>query len=235
MTGATNLNETPLALALGLPRDGGFGVLPLPTGGFGNFFFLPGFGDFPAEDFNTTTLVESADTGPFFHNHTVKTLEEAVAFYGTPAFQAGALSIGSPGGPIPITISPDPKDPEVQAISAFLRVLNALENIRSSINVTERGRQMRKAEEAQELAELALAETIDAIEVLSQGALSGSREVSVLSARVHLIAARLALEIGRRLSSLPLIDASLAHATASLRAARSALANTATLPASYRN
>ena len=29
----TNVNEIPLALALGLPRDGGFGLLPLPSGG----------------------------------------------------------------------------------------------------------------------------------------------------------------------------------------------------------
>jgi cytochrome c peroxidase len=111
MTAATNVNETSLALSLQLPRDGGFGVLPLPTGGFGNFFFIPGFGDFPAEDFNSTTLVEAADTSPFFHNHTVKTLEDAVAFYGTAAFQTGALSIGSPGGPIPVKISSDPNDP----------------------------------------------------------------------------------------------------------------------------
>jgi mono/diheme cytochrome c family protein len=32
-----NVDLIPQALALNLPRDGGFGVLPLPTGGFGNF------------------------------------------------------------------------------------------------------------------------------------------------------------------------------------------------------
>ena len=63
----------------------------------------------------------------------------------------------------PVTISGDPNDPEVQAISAFLRVLNALENIRSSINVAERGRQMGADKDARELAALALAETVDAI------------------------------------------------------------------------
>jgi cytochrome c peroxidase len=31
--------------------------------------------------------VESADTGPFFHNHTVPDLEAAVAFYGSDAFK----------------------------------------------------------------------------------------------------------------------------------------------------
>lgn len=160
---------------------------------------------------------------------------EAVAFYGTPAFQTGALSIGSPGGPIPIKISPDPNDPEVQAISAFLRVLNALENIRSSINVAERGRRMSKAEDARELAELALAETADAAEVLSQGAISRNHEASVLTARVFLAGARLALEAARRLSSLPVIENALEQATRSLRAARQALVNQPTLPPTYRN
>jgi hypothetical protein len=68
--------------------------------------------------------VEAADTVPSFHNHTLKTLEEAVAFYGSPAFRA-PLSIGSAF--IPVSISSDPQDPEVQSLSAFLRVLNALE------------------------------------------------------------------------------------------------------------
>jgi hypothetical protein len=155
-------------------------------------------GDFPVEEFNSTTLVESADTGPFFHNHTVETLEEAVAFYGTPAFQSAPLSIGSPGGPVPVEISSDPNGPEVQAISAFLRVLNALENIRSSINVADRGRRMQREQDARELSELALAEVVDAVEVLSHGALSKSRDAAVLSARAHLGMAGLALEIGRR-------------------------------------
>ncbi len=51
-----------------------------------------------------------------------------MAFYGTPSFQTsipGRLAL-------PVSISADPNDPEVQAIAAFLRVLNALENIRSA-------------------------------------------------------------------------------------------------------
>jgi hypothetical protein len=65
-----------------------------------------------------------------------------------------------------------PNDPEVQAIAAFLRVLNALENIRSSINVAQRGRTTTRAADLRDLARLSLAETVDAIEVLSQGALA---------------------------------------------------------------
>jgi hypothetical protein len=163
--GATNVNETPLALALGLPRDGGFGQIPTIFGSFGNTEDLPpdAGGHFELEEFNSPPVVESADTGPFFHNHTVKSLEESVAFYGTPAFRVSVFAQA-----VPISISANPNDSEVQAISAFLRVLNALENIRSSINVAERGRKM-ETDDARELAALALAETVDAIEVLSGG------------------------------------------------------------------
>lgn len=229
VTSATNANETPLALSLALPRDGGFGVLPLPTGGFGNF------GDIPVEEFNSPPLVESADTAPFFHNHTVKDLESAVAFYGTPAFQS-LLSIGNPAnGPIPVKISPDPTDPEVQAIAAFLRNLNALENIRSTISLAERGRKMTDVGDARDLAGLALAETDDALEVLTSGSLAKNFEASVVSARAQLLAAKLSLESARRSSSQALIRAALEQAARSLRSARSALANPATLPPSYQN
>ena len=235
MAAGTNVNETPQALALALPRDGGFGLIPLPTSGFGNLADIPGVPPFPVEEFNSTSLVESADTAPFFHNHTVKDLESSIAFYGTPAFQNSPLSIGFPGAPTPVKISPDPNDPEVQAIAGFLRVLNALENIRSSINIVERGRKTTSVEDARDLAALALAETIDANEVLSEGALARNREPGILSARVHLFVARVALEVGRRLPSHPQIENALEQAARSLRAARSALANPATLPPSFRN
>ena len=138
----TKVNEIPLALALDLPRDGGFGQIFLPLfGGFGNTEDVgPPIGLVQAEEFNSPPVVESADTGPFFHNHTAEDLESSVAFYGTPAFQNGLFSIGRRF--IPVAISQDPKDPEVQAIAAFLRVLNALENIRSSISVAERATTM---------------------------------------------------------------------------------------------
>ncbi|HYZ83829.1 MAG TPA: hypothetical protein VE621_05480 [Bryobacteraceae bacterium] len=226
------MNETPLALSLGLRRDGGFGQIPTIFGSFGNTDDLPpaAGGHFELEEFNSPPVVESGDTGPFFHNHTAKTLAGAVAFYGTPAFRISVFSQA-----VPITISGDPKDSEVEAIAAFLRVLNALENIRSAINVAERGRKMATGDDARELAAVALAETVDAIEVVSDGALVKSREPGVLSGRAHLIAARVALDVGRRLPSLHLIENALDLAPHSLRAARGALANPATLPPSYQN
>ena len=96
-------------------------------------------------------------------------------------------------------ISADPNDPDVQAIAAFLRVLNALENIRSSIDVAERGRTMSSVADLRDLAGLSLAETVDALEVLSAGALARSNEPGIRSARVRLTAARVALEVAQHL------------------------------------
>jgi hypothetical protein len=230
----TKVNETPLALALGLPRDGGFGQILTVFGSFGNTDDLPPpFGHLEFEEFNSPAVVESADTGPFFHNHTVKDLESAVAFYGTPAFQNSGFMVPIPV--IPVSISADPNDLEVQAIAAFLRVLNALENIRSSINVAQRGRTMTSAADLRDLARLALAETIDALEVLAEGALATNSEPAIRSALIELRVARVALDVAQHLPGPPAIDNLLNMAVRHLRAARLALANPATLPASFRN
>jgi cytochrome c peroxidase len=232
---ATNVNETPLALALGLSRDGGFGQILTVFGSFGNTDDLPApFGHLELEEFNSPPVVESADTGPFFHNHTISDLESAVAFYGTPAFQT-SIPGRNPLGGMQVQISPDPEDPEVQAIAAFLRVLNALENIRSSINVAERGRTMRSVADKRELARLSLAETIDAMQVLSSGALAGDLDAAILSARARLLAVKVALEAAQEAEAPQAIVNLLNVAARNLRAARTDLADPASLPPSFRN
>ncbi|MEW6737126.1 MAG: hypothetical protein AB1489_37925, partial [Acidobacteriota bacterium] len=64
----------------GLPLDGGFGKTKTPDGAFGSCLFNC------IKAFNTPTLVEAADTAPFFHNHLIDTIEKAVKFYGTDDF-----------------------------------------------------------------------------------------------------------------------------------------------------
>jgi cytochrome c peroxidase len=227
----TNANEIPLALTLSLPRDGGFGQIPTIFGSFGNTDDLPPpFGHLEVEEFNSPPVVESADTGPFFHNHTVPTLEAAVAFYGSDAFKNSLVA-----ALMPIEISGDPADPDVQAIAAFLRVLNALENIRSSIDVAERGRTMIEVDAVRDLSRLALAEVDDAIDVLSQGAFAGQNDSAIRSAATRLRTAKVTLEEAQRLRVRSPIDNLLRVAIDHLRAARSALVNPATLPASFRN
>ncbi len=234
VTNGTNVNGLPRAAELRLPRDGGFGSLPLPFGGFGNFGDIPGVGVIPLEEFKSMSVVESADTAPFMHNHTVATLEDAVAFYGTPAYSAD-ISIGSPTlGPIPVKISGKADDPEVQAISTFLRVLNVLENIRSAVSAGERARKALELADGKELAGLAREEVVDAIQVLSEGSLARSQDLAVLVCRSRLTAARLGMEAARDAANRQALEQALQSALGALRGSRELLADPATLPASFR-
>lgn len=132
------------------PADGGFGQGAPPPGVFG-------FGN---GSFNTPALVEAADTGPFFHNNSILTIEGAVDFYNSKAFNQ-APGFGSLIGGIRLEAT------EVEAVAAFLRVINALENIRSSVELEQRATTTGNFNIAQELLKLSIAELNDAIEVLS--------------------------------------------------------------------
>jgi cytochrome c peroxidase len=111
-TGVEALPDQPADLTGELvPADDGFG--------------RPGNGQF-----NTPPLVEAADTPPFFHNNAVATIEGAVLFYNGDSFNnspAGQVLAGATGSGIKLDAT------QVEAVAAFLRVLNALENIRQSI------------------------------------------------------------------------------------------------------
>lgn len=129
--------------------------------------------DIPGDGtFNTPPLVEAADSGPFFHNNAVETIEGAVAFYNGEAFN------NSPAGRF--LASSDPRGvgirldaTQVVAVAAFLRVLNALENIRESLALLEGalGKGSFKHEPARELLDQAAAETTQSIRVLSEAGL----------------------------------------------------------------
>ncbi len=122
-----------------------------------------GFGNPGDGTFNTPSLVEAADTGPFFHNHSVETIEGAVAFYNSDAFNSSPSAAIL--GPVRMTT------PQVVAVAGFLRVINALENIRSAEELQQRALSAQRKRPAKKLLKLALAETNDAIEVLSGGGL----------------------------------------------------------------
>jgi len=131
------------------PRDGGFGQEGSLEAGFGD------------GRFNTPPVGEAADTGPFFHNNSVDTIEGAVTFYNTGDFN------NSPSGPFVGGIFLTGL--EVRQIGAFLRAINSLENIRSAIDCEERAKKLKKAEESAELLELCISDIQDAIEVLKRG------------------------------------------------------------------
>jgi hypothetical protein len=171
------------------PRDGGFGKIPhnnttpLPqngnrpcVGGRGGFgvVTLPG-GFLPAglceEDFNAPPLIEAADTPPFFHNNAVNTIEAAIGFYNDDALNnsvGGQLLKALDTNGVGIRIDTT----QVTAIASFLRVLNALENIRQvreTFNGVIQGIGRIGSADLRTLVDNAQADVDDAVNVLEDG------------------------------------------------------------------
>jgi cytochrome c553 len=113
--------------------------------------------------FNTPPLVEAADTGPFFHNNSIGTLEEAVAYYNTDAFNNSPGAFTAKGANRQTRIDSS----QVQAVALFLRYINVLENIRSANQLAEKAMAASRAK-AKELVRLAAADTEDAVEVIRE-------------------------------------------------------------------
>jgi cytochrome c peroxidase len=163
-TGVENFPHPAGANGKQRPRDGGFGQTGDDgQGGHGN------------GEFNTPPLVEAADTGPFFHNNAVKTIEEAVEFYNSTAFNNSPSAANGRG----LNLNGE----EVRAIAAFLRVLNALENIRASIKLDERALNTREDNNARPLLRQSEQEIQDAIKVLSDVRLHPEAVESLREAR----------------------------------------------------
>lgn len=147
-TGVEDLPDQPIdQIGENVPPDDGFRT--------------PGDGTF-----NTPPLVEAADTGPFFHNNSIDTIEGAVAFYNGAAFN------NSPSGRFLASTDPNGVGirldaTQVVAVAAFLRVINALENIRESIDILEDGSAVfARLGERDEQLNVARAEIEDAVNVL---------------------------------------------------------------------
>jgi hypothetical protein len=179
-TGVENLPDQPARLTgEPVPRDDGFGT--------------PGAGTF-----NTPPLVEAADTGPFFHNNSVQTIEGAVAFYSGQAFN------DSPSGRF--LASTDPNGIGIRldatqgvAVAAFLRVINALENVRESLVLLARSEALGSfgGARAKRFLRRAADETDDGIAVLSGGGLHPEAVVQLDNAK-RLIGRASRAHFGRR-------------------------------------
>jgi hypothetical protein len=149
-TGVEELPDQPPELfGAGLPADDGFGT--------------PGDGTF-----NTPPLLEAADSGPFFHDNSVATIEAAVAFYDGDSFNE------SPAGRRLASLDPEGAAIEIDAtqiaaLAAFLRVVNGLENIRSALELLEKAasKGIFERRDAARLLERAIEETEDASGVLA--------------------------------------------------------------------
>ena len=147
-----------------VPRDGGIGVEDKKGWCSDNDPETPcSYGE---QRFNTPSLIEAADTAPFFHNNSVSTLEEAVAFYNTDEFNLSPGHLTSSGADRTVKISSS----QVVAVSLFLRTINVLENIRSSNKLDDQAKLLNAAN-GKEITKLAMADTEDAIQVLSEAQL----------------------------------------------------------------
>jgi cytochrome c peroxidase len=158
------------------PRDAGFGSTSNSKGGFGN------------DQFNTPPLVEAADTPPFFHNNLTSNLVEAVNFYNGTAFN----DLQPTGRKIALTSA------QVTAIAAFLRVINALENIRSSNATNEEAKTADSSADARALLRFSRSELDDAIKVLNEQRLHPDAALRLRLARGAITAAILARQANVR-------------------------------------
>lgn len=111
--------------------------------------------------FNTPSLIEAADTGPFFHNNSITTLEETVAYYNTEAFNNSPGAFTSKGVNRQVKLDSS----QVIAVALFLRSINVLENIRSS-NVLDQKAIALSGDQSVQTLKLAIADTQDAVKVL---------------------------------------------------------------------
>jgi hypothetical protein len=157
--GIERLPDQPANLILGhpMPVDGGFGTARSTTGGFGN------------GRFNSVPVVEAADTGPFFHNNAVSTIEEAVDFYNSDAFNNSPAGLGLKGGDTGL-IGIHLETTQVEAVAALLRVLNSLENIRSSSEL-DQAAAGKDFDAAKRLLDIASFDTEDSYQVLEERSL----------------------------------------------------------------
>ena len=140
-----------------VPVDGGFGtnknfpVEMIPLCGQSH----PSVGN---GEFNTPSVIEAADTPPFFHNNSAATIEDAVRFYTTNTFR------GSPAGRAgAFVLNPT----QVNQVAAFLRTINALGNI-ASASLSLKGASGRPSL-LNILKDPAVRDINDAIKVLTQG------------------------------------------------------------------
>jgi hypothetical protein len=178
-TGVESARNVALA---SFPRDGGF--LGAPANADGSF------GD---GTFNTPPLVEAADTGPFFHTDTTvsgasahnatsaNTIEQAIAFYDTPAFNN---SPAASAGQIDLDAT------QINNLARFLRAVNAAFNAQMAISrleavvaiVTRFGNDRQTTQRT--LLRLAKEEVDDAIKVLDgQSGLNRSARDTLQSCR----------------------------------------------------
>jgi cytochrome c peroxidase len=224
-----------------LPPDGGYGVDQIPAGnrfggsGLGfctraNFPGIPPGAPLCLAQFRTPPLIEAADTTPFFHHGLMSTIEEAVEYYNDDVFNKSFT------GNFPAFGNNDLSDERVDALSSLLRVLNVIENIRSSIAMQQRLKKMDNLIDQKELIRLAMSDLDDAIDVISNGVLKPeASKGAVMNAILNLNAARTLLINASQASDPTMVGQLIDQSIEKERLARAALVDVKTLPTSFQN
>jgi len=155
------------------PADAGFGVDP-------SISIPGGFGD---GTFSAPPLVEAADTPPFFHNSAATTLEEAVAFYDSDAFSSsprGQFLASLDSGGVGVSLDPTSE----LSIAAFLRTINALDNINTSKDTGLSAKVAATRGKTMMLLDVMQSDVQDALEVLAQQNLNIDAAAHITTANI---------------------------------------------------
>jgi hypothetical protein len=181
-----------------LPRDGGFGqtLNGDGKGGFGN------------GTFNTPSIIEAGDTAPHFHNHISADLDSSVAFYSSDAFN------NSPAGRLAGGI--DLTDKETFQITAFLYVLNVLENIRVVNDLLFKALATSNFAQASDILKIALAEADDAVESMEDAKVQAEVAATLEAAKASIEKAQVTHNEFTRLVEITKSLIELDHARSSL-------------------
>lgn len=141
---------------------------PMPTdGGAGHVGTLAdGFGD---GKFNVPSIIEAADTPPYFHDNSKESLRNAIVFYATDTFN------NSPAGQLVGGIVLGTGAFEIED---FLRVINTLDNLRSAEQYILQAMQFGLTEGLKPLG-LAKIDMEDAESVLERGSLHGPERAEI--------------------------------------------------------
>jgi cytochrome c peroxidase len=152
-----------------LPLDDGFGQPALNQSLLGT------------QVFDSPPLIEAADTGPFFHNNSAATIEDAITHYTTPAFLNSPGANAGPNSTFSVA--------QVADIGVFLRELNAAENVRRTRKNTIFVRDHRSTGNT-ELITRAIAYCDNALRMLREKNLNANARASLSAARTALVAAQ---------------------------------------------
>lgn len=211
VTGVENMFHLADGTGQPRPRDDGFGTeLNSLTGGFGD------------ESFNTAPLWEAADTAPFFHHNGAATLEDAIGFYESSTFRQSIegqrlLLLDSGGQELTV---------DVDALAAFLRAINVLENLRSSMEFLTRTKGETNTAHVEKILTLAQADLDDAIGILNEGELHPEVVPHLQNSKNSTSQAF----IGVNTLSVPEYDALIDNAVAEANTGRNLIANVIPLP-----